>query len=195
MTTIIFATNNQHKLHEVRLALEPDFRVLSLEEIGCFDELPETHNTLEGNAQQKAVYVKDKFQLPCFADDTGLEVEALNNEPGVYSARYAGPERNSEHNIDLVLKKLENQSNRKAQFRTVISWCRENETHFFEGVVKGEIISQRRGTQGFGYDSIFVPEGNNKAFAEMSTAEKNKLSHRAIAVKKLLDFLNKSNIK
>jgi XTP/dITP diphosphohydrolase len=194
MTSIVFATNNQHKLHEVRLALKPDFRVLSLDEIGCFDELPETHNTLEANAKQKAIYVKNKFQLLCFADDTGLEVEALNNEPGVYSARYAGPHRNNEHNIDLVLKNLEGKANRIAQFRTIICWVSDTETHFFEGIIKGEILSERRGNQGFGYDSVFVPEGKSKTFAEMTMEEKNKLSHRAIAIKKLSKFLNASNV-
>lgn len=189
MTSIVFATNNQHKLHEVRLALGPDFRVLSLEEIGCFDELPETNNTIKANAHQKAAYVKTNFQLSCFADDTGLEVEALNNEPGVYSARYAGSQRNSEDNIDLVLKKLEGLENRNAQFRTVICWVSDNETHFFEGVIKGKIIFERRGNQGFGYDSVFVPEGSSKTFAEMTMEEKNKLSHRAIALKKLIVLL------
>ncbi len=194
MTTVIFATNNLHKLHEVRLALEPDFRILSLEEIGCYDELPETHNTLEANAQQKATYIKNNFQLPCFADDTGLEVNALNNEPGVYSARYSGPHRNSEDNIDLVLTKLGGETNRRAQFRTVVCWVGERETHSFEGIIKGQITSERKGNQGFGYDSVFVPEGKDKTFAEMTMEEKNKLSHRAIAVKKLSEFLRHSPI-
>jgi XTP/dITP diphosphohydrolase len=189
MQTICFATNNQHKLEEVRLALAPDFRVLSLADIGCAEELPETGNTLEANARQKAEYVFNKYAIACFADDTGLEVEALNNEPGVYSARYAGPQRNSSHNIDLLLKNLAGSKNRKAQFRTVICWITENGTHLFEGVVEGEIISERKGTQGFGYDPVFVPTGFTKTFAEMNMNEKNQLSHRARAVNKLTNFL------
>lgn len=192
---IVFATNNQHKLHEVRLALGPDFRVLSLDEIKCFDELPETGNSLEANAHQKAEYVYKKFSTTCFADDTGLEVEALNNEPGVFSARYAGPQRNNEENIDLLLYNLKTSTNRKAQFRTVICWINFNETKFFEGIIKGNIIPARKGERGFGYDSVFVPEGYTKTFAEMTMEEKNTLSHRSLAVKKLAEFLKLNDAK
>jgi len=188
--TIVFATNNQHKLHEVRLVLGPDFRVLSLDEIECFGELPETCNTLEANAHEKAAHVWEKFAVPCFADDTGLEVEVLNNEPGVYSARYAGPQRNSEDNIDLLLHKLKENTNRKAQFRTVICWVNSDGMQSFEGIIKGEITLARKGNMGFGYDSVFVPEGFTTTFAEMTMEGKNKLSHRALAVKKLEVFLN-----
>lgn len=186
---VLFATNNQHKLSEVRLALGSDFRILSLDEIKCFEELPETGNTFEANARQKAAYVFEKFKVPCFADDTGLEVEALNNEPGVYSARYAGPQRNNEQNIDLLLSKLTDKENRKARFRTVICWMSESETHYFEGSVEGEICRERKGAMGFGYDAVFKPKGFTKTFAEMTMAEKNELSHRSQAVKKLVVFL------
>lgn len=189
MQAVCFATNNLHKLEEVRSVLGSDFRVFSLDEISCKEELPETGNTLEANAHQKANYVFDHYRQTCFADDTGLEVEALNNEPGVYSARYAGPQRNSEANIDLLLSNLEGKENRKARFRTVICWVSEKETHYFEGIVEGEIIGERRGTKGFGYDSVFVPTGNTKTFAEMTMEEKNLLSHRSRAVNRLVEFL------
>lgn len=189
MQAVCFATNNLHKLEEVRSVLGSDFRVFSLDEIACKEELPETGNTLEANAHQKANYVFDHYRQICFADDTGLEVEALNNEPGVYSARYAGPQRNSEANIDLLLSNLEGKENRRARFRTVICWVSEKETHYFEGIVEGEIIGERRGTKGFGYDSVFVPTGNTKTFAEMTMEEKNALSHRSRAVNKLVKFL------
>lgn len=189
MQTICFATNNLHKLEEVRSVLGSDFRVLSLDEIACREELPETGNTLEANAHQKAEHVFKNYAQTCFADDTGLEVEALNNAPGVYSARYAGPQRSSEDNIDLLLKSLINKENRKARFRTVICWVSEKETHYFEGMVEGEIIKERKGTKGFGYDPVFVPTGYNKTFAEMTMEEKNALSHRSRAVSKLVKFL------
>lgn len=190
--TICFATNNQHKLEEVRHALVPDFLVLGLKEINCEEELPETGNTLEANALQKAAYVFNNYGIICFADDTGLEVEALDNAPGVYSARYAGPQRDNEENIDLLLKNLKNKTNRKAQFRTVVCWKNADEAFYFEGIVKGEITEARRGNAGFGYDAVFVPEGFNKTFAEMKMEEKNQLSHRAKAVKKLITFLKES---
>jgi len=189
MQAVCFATNNLHKLEEVRSVLGSDFRVFSLDEIACKEELPETGNTLEANAHQKANYVFDHYRQTCFADDTGLEVEALNNEPGVYSARYAGPQRNSEANIDLLLSNLEGKENRKARFRTVICWVSEKETNYFEGIVEGEIIGERRGTKGFGYDSVFVPTGYTKTFAEMTMEEKNLLSHRSRAVNRLVEFL------
>ncbi|GCC52022.1 non-canonical purine NTP diphosphatase [Chryseotalea sanaruensis] len=192
MNSICFATNNQHKLEEVRHALVPDFLVLSLQEINCNEELPETGNTLQANALQKADHVFKNYGITCFADDTGLEVEALNNEPGVYSARYAGPQRNNEQNIDLLLENLKSKNNRKAQFRTVICWRTAAGAQYFEGIVKGEIIDTRRGKGGFGYDAVFVPDGFTKTFAEMSMEEKNQLSHRGQAVKKLTAFLKES---
>lgn len=189
MQTICFATNNAHKLEEVRSVLGSDFRVFSLDEISCKEELPETGTTLEANAYQKANHVFVNYKQTCFADDTGLEVEALNKAPGVYSARYAGAQRNSEDNIDLLLKSLTGKENRKARFRTVICWVSEKETHYFEGIVEGEIINERRGAKGFGYDSVFVPTGYTQTFAEMTMEEKNALSHRSRAVSKLVQFL------
>lgn len=187
---ICFASNNKNKLNEIRPLLEPDFVVLSLEEIGCYDELPETQPTLEGNALQKAQFVFDKYKTPCFADDTGLEVEALNMAPGVYSARYAGEHKNSEDNIDLLLKNLGNAKNRKARFRSVIALVGlQKEPQLFEGIVNGEILYERKGSDGFGYDPVFQPAGFTKTFAEMSIAEKNVISHRGMAVQKLITFL------
>ena len=189
MQAVCFATNNLHKLEEVRSVLGSDFRVFSLDEIFCKEELPETGDTLEANAHQKANYIFENYKQTCFADDTGLEVEALQQAPGVYSARYAGPQRNSEHNIDLLLKNLADKKNRKARFRTVICWVSNKETCYFEGIVEGEIIHERRGSQGFGYDAVFVPTGYAKTFAEMTMEEKNALSHRSRAVSKLVQFL------
>jgi XTP/dITP diphosphohydrolase len=189
MRAICFATNNQHKLIEVRSVLGSDFLVYSLQEINCSEELPETGNTLEANAFQKANYVFGTYKQTCFSDDTGLEVESLNNAPGVYSARYAGPQRNSEDNIDLLLENLRHSENRKARFRTLICWVSEGEILYFEGIVEGEISRERRGIKGFGYDSVFVPNGFTKTFAEMSMEEKNQLSHRTRAVQKLAAFL------
>lgn len=189
MKRICFASNNQNKLEEVRLTLGPDFHILSLDQIGCIDDLPETAETLQGNAHQKANFVFQKFGVACFADDTGLEVSALNNAPGVYSARYAGLQRNNEDNISQLLKNLQDKPDRKAQFRTVICWVDNGTVEYFEGIVKGAIINKRRGDKGFGYDSVFVPEGYAQTFAEMTMAEKNRLSHRAIAVRKLTEFL------
>lgn len=186
---LCFASNNDHKLSEIRPLLEPDFAVLSLAQIGCHEELPETQATIEGNSRQKAEYVFDRYHLPCFADDTGLEVEALGNAPGVYSARYAGEHKNSDDNINLLLKNLEGKPNRKARFRTVITLAGLGGLHFFEGVVEGTIITVRKGTDGFGYDPVFQPEGFTRTFAEMSIAEKNEMSHRARATQKLIAFL------
>ena len=186
---LCFATNNSHKLEEVRHATK-HFQIVSLKEINCFEELPETRDTLEGNSLQKAEYVFDKYKVPCFADDTGLEVEELNNAPGVYSARYAGPQRNSDDNIELLLKNLQGKSNRNARFRTVISVVGLLSTPLlFEGIISGSITLDRRGTSGFGYDPVFLPNGYLKTFAEMTMDEKNKLSHRAQAVKKLEAYL------
>jgi XTP/dITP diphosphohydrolase len=189
MMQICFATNNKHKLEEVKHLPGYKFQILSLQEIGCLDELPETQDTLEGNSLQKADFVFNKYNIPCFADDTGLEVEALHGAPGVYSARYAGAQRDSNDNINLLLQNLKGESNRKAQFRTIITLKGFKQDYFFEGIIKGNITTERKGDSGFGYDPVFVPEGFNITFAEMSMAEKNKLSHRAIAVQKLISFL------
>lgn len=175
--------------------IEPDFRILSLEDIGCTEELPETKDTLEGNSLQKAAYVFDRYQLTCFADDTGLEVEALNGAPGVYSARYAGPQRISEHNIDLLLEKLSGIKNRKARFRTVITLIGHKKLHVFEGIVCGTIVEKRSGTAGFGYDPVFQPEGFSRTMAEMSRDEKNRISHRGQAIRKLVRYLKEENYK
>jgi XTP/dITP diphosphohydrolase len=187
---ICFASNNINKLNEIRPLLEPDFRLLSLSDIGCFEELPETQLTIEGNAIQKAEYVLSKYNVACFADDSGLEVYALNNEPGVDSAHYAGTQRNSEDNINLLLKNLEKTSDRNARFKTVIALAGfASSTLTFEGLVAGEIITAKRGSQGFGYDPVFQPLGHSKTFAEMELAEKNTISHRARAVEKLVAYL------
>jgi XTP/dITP diphosphohydrolase len=190
MDTLCFATNNRHKLNEVSKILQGKFKIVGLEELGHFDDLAEDFLTLEENARQKAEFVFGKYNVSCFADDTGLEVKALNGEPGVLSARYAGPQKNSTDNIALVLKNLSGKSNRKAQFRTVIALAMsEQSTHYFEGKVVGEIIDVPRGSQGFGYDPVFVPQGFNKTLAEMTIEEKNVISHRARAIEKLVAFL------
>ncbi len=189
MIRICFATNNKHKLEEVKQILKEQFQILSLEEIGCLDELPETQDTLEGNSLQKADFVFTHYHVPCFADDTGLEVEGLQGAPGVNSAHYAGRQRSSEDNINLLLKNLAGNPNRVAQFRTVITLVGLGATQSFEGVIKGEIISIKKGTEGFGYDPVFQPEGFKKTFAEMAMQEKNNLSHRARAVEKLAKHL------
>lgn len=191
MKTLVFATNNLHKLEEVRDILGGSFRIASLKEIGCTDDIPETADTLEGNSLQKARYVKEKFGYDCFADDTGLEVEALGGAPGVFSARYAGPGHDSEANMRKLLKELEGKTNRQAQFRTVVALLLDGEEYTFEGIVRGTILTERRGTAGFGYDPVFVPEGYAETFAEMGSEEKNRISHRARAVQKLADFLHK----
>ena len=191
MKTLVFATNNLHKLEEVRDILGGSFRIASLKEIECTDNIPETADTLEGNALQKARYVKDKFGYDCFADDTGLEVEALGGAPGVFSARYAGPGHDSEANMQKLLKELEGKTNRQAQFRTVVALILEGREYTFEGIVRGTILTECRGTAGFGYDPVFVPEGYAETFAEMGSEEKNRISHRARAVQKLADFLHK----
>lgn len=187
---LVFATNNQHKLDEVRNMVPEHITIVSLAEINCFDDIPETAPTLEGNALQKARYIKEKFGYDCFADDTGLEVEALNNAPGVYSARYAGPGHNSEANMQKLLNELENKSDRKARFRTAIALLLDNKEYLFEGIVNGSILKEKKGDSGFGYDPVFMPEGYNESFAEMGNESKNKISHRAEAVKKLTAFLS-----
>jgi XTP/dITP diphosphohydrolase len=190
MKTIVFATNNAHKLEEVRAIISGKIRIVSLSDIGCVEELPETSDTLEGNALQKANYVKEHFGYDCFADDTGLEVEALNGEPGVRSARYAGDGHDSNANIEKLLSKLAGQPNRKARFRTVIALIMNGKTEFFEGRINGQIIDERRGNTGFGYDPVFIPDGYAKTFAELGADEKNKISHRAIAARKLALWVN-----
>lgn len=189
MKPLCFATNNIHKTEEIRALLGPFFVLKNLKDIGCTEELPETQSTIEGNALQKARYVFDHYHVPCFADDTGLEVESLNGEPGVFSARYAGEHRSDQDNITLLLSKLPNQKNRKARFKTVIAWIDEGEIQTFEGVIHGTIVESPKGSGGFGYDPVFKPEGSDKTFAEMALAEKNLISHRALAVKKLVNFL------
>ena len=186
---LVVATNNSHKLEEISAILGGAFELLSLKEIDCHTDIPETANTLEGNARQKARYIYEHYGLDCFADDTGLEVEALNGEPGVFSARYAGDGHDSEANIQKLLQNLKEEENRNAQFRTSICLIINGEEHFFEGVVKGEIIREKRGTTGFGYDPIFIPEGQTLTFAELGNEIKNGISHRARAVEKLATFL------
>lgn len=186
----VFATNNAHKLEEVTAILGNRIEVLSLKDINCHTDIPETADTLEGNALIKARYIFENYQVDCFADDTGLEVEALGGAPGVYSARYAEGGHDSEANMLKLLHNLEGIENRKAQFRTVFALIIDGKEHLFEGIVKGEIIKNRRGTSGFGYDPIFVPEGYSQTFAEMGNELKNKISHRAIATNKLCKFLN-----
>ncbi|HLT73764.1 MAG TPA: non-canonical purine NTP diphosphatase [Ohtaekwangia sp.] len=187
---ICFATNNKKKLEEVKALLPSGFTLLSLADIGCREELAETQDTFEGNALQKAQYVYDKFGVPCFADDSGLEVPSLGGEPGVYSARYAGPARNDEDNIQLLLRKLNTIDDRSAWFRTVIALLGfGSKPEFFEGRVDGNILREKRGEQGFGYDPIFVPDGFDQTFAEMALSQKNAISHRGIAVRKLVEYL------
>ena len=187
---IVFATNNQHKLSEVRQILGDSIEVLSLSDIGCHEDIPETGTTLEENALQKARYIYDHYHMDCFADDTGLEVEALGGAPGVYSARYAGPGHDSEANMTKLLHELGENNNRSARFRTVIALIQKDAVHEFEGIVNGQIIGERRGGEGFGYDPIFQPDGYNKTFAELGMEEKNHISHRARATQKLCEYLN-----
>ena len=187
---LVFATNNAHKLDEISAILGEKVELLSLKDIHCDIDIPETSDTLEGNAMLKAEYIYEHYGLDCFADDTGLEVEALNGEPGVYSARYArGEGHNAEANMQKLLQNMQGVQNRKAQFRTVICLITNGKKHLFEGVVKGEIIKEKRGDSGFGYDPIFMPQGYEQTFAELGNETKNKISHRALAVEKLCRFL------
>lgn len=187
---LVFATNNAHKLEEVSAILGDKIELLSLKDINCDADIPETADTLEGNALLKAEYVYKNYGLDCFADDTGLEVEALNGAPGVYSARYAGGEgHNAEANMQKLLHNMEGKDNRKAQFRTAVSLILNGKEYLFEGVIKGQIIKEKHGTSGFGYDPIFMPDGYDKTFAELGNEIKNQISHRAIAVNKLCEFL------
>lgn len=186
---IVVATNNAHKLKEIAAILGNKIEVLSLKDIQCNADIPETTDTLEGNARQKAMYIYENYGMDCFADDTGLEVEALNGAPGVFSARYAGNSHDSEANMQKLLKELSGKENRKAQFRTVICLIKKGKEYLFEGIVKGKIIQEKRGGSGFGYDPIFVPEGYDLTFSELGDDVKNTISHRARAVEKLCQFL------
>lgn len=186
---LVFATNNLNKLKEIEALLHNKFTLKSLEDIGCNEDVPEEGETLEANALQKARYIHDKYKCNCFADDTGLEVMALNNAPGVYSARYAGPQRNSEDNMRKLLLELKNCDNRSARFRTVIALIIDNKEYLFEGIAEGEITKELHGEKGFGYDPVFKPKGYQKTFAQMSMEEKNRISHRGIAFNKLKAFL------
>lgn len=190
MKTLVFATNNLHKLEEVRHIASDKVRIVSLSEINCHDDIPETADTLEGNALIKARYIRDHYGCDCFADDTGLEVEALGNAPGVYSARYAGPGHDAEANIQKLLLQMEGKTNRKARFRTVVALILDGQEHLFEGVINGEITTEKQGDSGFGYDPVFRPDGHALTFAELGNDIKNRISHRALAVSKLADFLS-----
>ena len=187
---LVFATNNQHKLDEIRKITNGLTEIVSLAEINCHDDIPETADTLEGNALQKARYIKKHFGLDCFADDTGLEVEVLHNAPGVFSARYAGPGHDSEANMNKLLQELQDKDNRKARFRTVIALILNGKEYLFEGIINGTIAREKRGGSGFGYDPLFVPDNYSQTFAEMGNDIKNQISHRAQAVKKLTTFLS-----
>jgi XTP/dITP diphosphohydrolase len=187
---LVFASNNLNKIKEIQSILNGSIQLVSLEEIGCHEEIPETADTIEGNAILKADYVTQKYGYDCFADDTGLEVTALNGEPGVYSARYAGEQRNADDNMNKLLNALKDKSDRSAQFKTVIALNLNGEQHLFTGLAKGEITFSKAGNHGFGYDPIFQPENYSETFAELSSDIKNKISHRAKATKQLIDFLN-----
>ena len=186
---LVFASNNLNKIKEIQLLVPNSIEILSLNEIGCTEDIPETANTIEGNAILKANFVSQKYGFDCFADDSGLEVAALNGEPGVFSARYAGEPKNDENNIDKLLANLKGVENKKANFKTVICMNLKGEQHLFTGIINGTIIEERIGTNGFGYDPIFVADGYQKTFAELSLEEKATISHRGIAVKQLVEFL------
>ncbi|MEA4935713.1 MAG: non-canonical purine NTP diphosphatase [Paludibacter sp.] len=190
MTRLVFATNNAHKLEEVRAVLGNTVEVLSLKEINCLDDIPETADTLEGNALIKAKHVYEKYGYDCFADDTGLEVDALGGKPGVYSARYAGEEQDSKKNMQKLLTELRSNPNRKARFRTVIALIEKGEINYFEGKIEGNITSSTSGDKGFGYDPVFMPNGFSQTFAELGSEIKNKISHRALAINELKKYLN-----
>jgi XTP/dITP diphosphohydrolase len=188
---IVFATQNQHKIKEIQKIMPDGITIIGLDEIGCKEDIPETQPTIAGNALQKAEYIANNYGVNCFADDTGLEVFALNGEPGVYSARYAGPEKNAQNNMDLLLQKLADKADRSARFVTVIALIIDGKSTIFEGEVQGSIRTSKQGDQGFGYDPIFEPEQCGRTFAEMSLDEKNTRSHRARAVQKMIDYLSK----
>ena len=186
---LVFATNNQNKIKEVQALIPEHITLLSLKDIGCFEEVPETQLTIEGNAIQKAEYIKEHYGFDCFADDTGLEVKALNRDPGVLSARYAGVQRDAHDNMNKLLRELNDKPNRDAQFKTVIALNLNNNLHTFTGVCKGEITTTKKGDSGFGYDPIFKPDGYDQTFAEMDLSLKNQIGHRGKAVTKLVEFL------
>ncbi|MBC8985708.1 RdgB/HAM1 family non-canonical purine NTP pyrophosphatase [Pedobacter sp. N36a] len=188
MTELVFATNNKHKTEEVGNLLRGQYKVLNLSDIGCHVDIPETGSTFAENATLKSQYVLENYHLDCFADDSGLEIAALNQEPGIYSARYSGV-KDDAANLNLVLQKMEGQRNRKARFKTVVSLFKNQQNYLFEGIINGHIAEKPMGTQGFGYDPIFVPEGYDLSFAQMSMEQKNEISHRAIAMRKLIAFL------
>ena len=191
---LVFATHNQNKLREIQLLVPKHITLVSLDDIGCKDPIPETADTLAGNAKIKADYVFKNYGMPCFADDTGLFVDALKGAPGVYSARYAGEANDSDANMNKLLENLEGKKNRTAHFKTVIALNLTQKTQYFEGLVEGEIINKKRGAKGFGYDPIFLPAGYNTTFAELSLALKNKISHRGIAFSRLIEFLNSLHV-
>ena len=191
---LVFASNNKNKIQEIQALVHNTIQILSLEEIGCTEDIPETADTIEGNAILKANYVTEKYGYDCFADDTGLEVEALNGAPGVYSARYAGEQKDANDNMDKLLSELKDKSNRKANFKTVIALNLNGKQNLFTGIINGKIIKEKMGTNGFGYDPIFVADGYEKTFAELSMEEKSTISHRGIAVKELILFLQKQNL-
>lgn len=186
---LVFATNNKNKILEVQQMLPESIEIISLESIGCFEEIPETSDTIEENAIMKAIYVTQKYGYDCFADDTGLEVESLNGEPGVFSARYAGEQKDANNNMDKLLSNLSGKSNRYAQFKTVIALNLNGKQHLFTGIARGEITMEKTGNQGFGYDPIFKPEGFFETFAQLSLQEKGQISHRGKAMKQLIEFL------
>lgn len=188
---LVFATNNLNKIKEVQALMPHHIKILSLKDIECFEDIPETQNTIEGNAIQKAEYIKSNYGFDCFADDTGLEIKSLNNEPGVYSARYAGEQRNAEDNMNKVLAELKNNKNREAQFKTVIALQLSGTVKTFTGICTGEITEIKHGKNGFGYDPIFKPKGYDDTFAQMDLSLKNKIGHRGKAMAKLISFLSK----
>ncbi|MCH2488845.1 MAG: non-canonical purine NTP diphosphatase [Flavobacteriales bacterium] len=187
---LVFATHNKNKFKEVKSLMPAHIELLSLTDIGCFEEIAETAKTIEGNAVLKANYIKERYDFDCFADDTGLEVEALNNEPGVYSARYAGPDNNAEANIAKLLTRLAGKSNRKARFKTAIALTYKTDDVLFLGVCDGTITSEKKGEEGFGYDPVFQPDGASETFAEMSQSQKNEIGHRGKAIRQLIDYLS-----
>jgi XTP/dITP diphosphohydrolase len=188
---IVFASNNKNKIHEIQSMLPENIQIVSLESIGCFEEIPETADTIEGNAILKANYVTQKYGFDCFADDTGLEVDSLNGQPGVFSARYAGEQKNADDNMDKLMKELSGKPDKNAQFKTVIALNFKGKQHLFVGIASGKITSEKMGTGGFGYDPIFKPSGYEKTFAELSLEVKNEISHRGKATKLLIEFLQK----
>ncbi|MBI2270837.1 MAG: non-canonical purine NTP diphosphatase [Bacteroidetes bacterium] len=195
MSQLVFASNNANKLQEIALLLPPGFVLKGLADIGCFDDLPETQPDIEGNALQKARYISEKYRVNCFADDTGLEIDALSGRPGVYSARYAGEQKNADDNMNKVLSEMKGISNRKARFKTVIGLVWNGKDFLFEGIVEGTITENKNGSMGFGYDPVFMPDGYSKTFAQMDIDGKNKISHRARAVNKLVNYLNSLSIR